>query len=460
MKKSDLNRGLDHIDSDLVEEFIQTSERLEKRPHKRGMLLRTLSIAACVCLVIGTLAAIPFLEREQPPSPEQTETDAESTAPGEDVTLPPEPPVWEEAGFTAMQIASVFNRGIESAVPTSAYQKIKVTSTDQLRIPPMIDQEYLEIYENRTIYPDPDPQAFRAFVDSFYPALAKALGAPDIAYEINVDKKDGSSDIMMDVKNVYLAILEREDCYTVSIGNPYSYDPEIDPLWTLSGIPVQVDQRQSDEEILASLQELKGVLFAIFGVEFTDVAINRYYSDSQLSNLRITFFNQKDHPLNQEPSILSDSLTISFDNHKNFPGDIVSDTVLQICDVYYTKYYQPAEQRFAVSAYAKRISLEEAEQLLYNGYVFGGHACPLCQQAQDPVSFEGYDYVGMTYEFAYDLKTWRETMAIPFYVFYKQIGTDENGKLIFAKTYVAAIPVSDYETYFESQQRDHSDFVQ
>ncbi|MBR5881307.1 MAG: hypothetical protein IKZ16_06440, partial [Clostridia bacterium] len=78
----------------------------------------------------------------------------------------------------------------------------------------------------------------------------------------------------------------------------------------------------------------------------------------------------------------------------------------------------------------------------------------------DPISFEGYDYVGMTYEFAYDVETWRETMAIPFYVFYKQIGTDENGKLIFAKTYVAAIEVSDYETYFESQQSNHFDFVQ
>ena len=458
MKKNDLNRGLNHIDDDLVEEYISMSARLEGRPRKRGIILRAVAIAACVCLVIGALAVIPLFEREQPNPPEQTET--ESTTPGEDVTLPPEPPVWEEAGLTAAQVASVFNRGIESAVPTSAYQKIKVASRDQLSVPPMLDAEYLEIFENRTEYPAANPEAFRAFVDSFYPALVEALGAPDITYEINVDKKDGSSDIMMEVQNVYLAMIEREDGYTVSIDNALSYDAEAGPLWTLGGIPVQVDQRLSDEEMLASLQELKDVLFAIFGVEFTDVAINRYYSDSQLSDLRITFYNQKDHPLNQEPSILSDSLTISFDNHKNFPGDIVSDTVLQICDVYYTKYYQPAEQRFAVSAYAKRISLEEAEQLLYKGYVFGGHACPLCQEAQDPVSFEGYDYVGMTYEFAYDVETWRETMAIPFYVFYKQIGTDENGKLIFAKTYVAAIPVSDYDAYFENQQNNHVDLPQ
>ena len=458
MKKNDLNRGLNHIDDDLVEEYISMSARLEGRPRKRGIILRAVAIAACVCLVIGALAVIPLFEREQPNPPEQTET--ESTTPAEDVTLPPEPPVWEEAGLTAAQVASVFNRGIASAVPTSAYQKIKVASGDQLSVPPMLDAEYLEIFENRTEYPAANPEAFRAFVDSFYPALVEALGAPDITYEINVDKKDGSSDIMMDVKNVHLAIMEREDCYTVSIGTPFSFDPEIGPGWTLNGIPVQIDQRQSDEEILASLQEIKDALFEILGVEFTDAAINRAYSDSGIYNISIVFYNQNDHPLNQEPSILSDSLTINFDNQKNFPGDIVSDTVLQICNVYYTKYYQPAEQRFAIGAYAKRISLEEAEQLLYKGYVFGGHACPLCQEAQDPISFEGYDYVGMTYEFAYDVETWRETMAIPFYVFYKQIGTDENGKLIFAKTYVAAIRVSDYETYFESQQSNHFDFVQ
>lgn len=455
MKKNDLNRGLNHIDDDLVEEYISMSARLEGRPRKRGIILRAVAIAACVCLVIGALAVIPLFEREQPNPPEQTET--ESTTPGEDVTLPPEPPVWEEAGLTAAQVASVFNRGIESVVPTSAYQKIKVASRDQLSVPPMLDAKYLEIFENRTEYPAANPEAFRAFVDSFYPALIAALGAPDTAYEINVDKKDGSSDIMMEVQNVYLAMIEREDGYTVSIDNALSYDAEAGPLWTLGGIPVQVDQRLSDEEMLASLQELKDVLFAIFGVEFTDVAINRYYSASRLSNLHITFYNQKDHTLNQEPRILSDSITINFDNQKNFPGDIVSDTVLQICNVYYTKYYQPAEQRFAIGAYAKRISLEEAEQLLYKGYVFGGHACPLCQEAQDPVSFEGYDYVGMTYEFAYDVETWRETMAIPFYVFYKQIGTDENGKLIFAKTYVAAIEVSDYDAYFEIQQSNHVD---
>ena len=455
MKKNDLNRGLNHIDDDLVEEYISMSARLEGRPRKRGIILRAVAIAACVCLVIGALAVIPLFEREQPNPPEQTET--ESTTPGEDVTLPPEPPVWEEAGLTAAQVASVFNRGIESDVPTSAYQKIKVASRDQLSVPPMLDAEYLEIFENRTEYPAANPEAFRAFVDSFYPALVEALGAPDITYEINVDKKDGSSDIMMDVRNVHLAILEREDCYTVSIDNTLSYDAESWPLWTLNDIPVQVDQRLSDEEMLASLQEIKHALFEILGVEFTDAAINRAYSDSGIYYISIVFYNQNDHPLNQEPSILSDSLTINFDNQKNFPGDIVSDTVLQICNVYYTKYYQPAEQRFAIGAYAKRISLEEAEQLLYKGYVFGGHACPLCQEAQDPVSFEGYDYVGMTYEFAYDVETWRETMAIPFYVFYKQIGTDENGKLIFAKTYVAAIEVSDYEAYFESQQSNHVD---
>jgi len=46
--------------------------------------------------------------------------------------------------------------------------------------------------------------------------------------------------------------------------------------------------------------------------------------------------------------------------------------------------------------------------------------------------------------------------GIPFYAFYKQIGTAENGNLIYAKTYVPAIKVRGYEEYFESQIQNHT----
>ena len=106
-------------------------------------------------------------------------------------------------------------------------------------------------------------------------------------------------------------------------------------------------------------------------------------------------------------------------------------------------------------ANARRISVSEAEALLYNGYVFGGHSCPLCMLAQDKIDFEGYDFVDIEYVFEYSNKNGTPSIGIPFYAFYKNIGTSENGNTIYAKTYVPAIEVSGYEEYFESQKGKH-----
>ena len=97
------------------------------------------------------------------------------------------------------------------------------------------------------------------------------------------------------------------------------------------------------------------------------------------------------------------------------------------------------------------ISLEEAEDLLYGGYVFGGHVCSLCMAMQDPIDFENYDHVGLEYvqDSAYSNE------ALPFYAFYKYIGDAPNGNKTYAKTYVPAIKVSGYEEYFESQEQYH-----
>jgi hypothetical protein len=42
-----------------------------------------------------------------------------------------------------------------------------------------------------------------------------------------------------------------------------------------------------------------------------------------------------------------------------------------------------------------------------------------------------------------------------FYIFYKLMGADDNGILLYAKTYVPAIEVSGYVEYFKEQEKDH-----
>ena len=103
------------------------------------------------------------------------------------------------------------------------------------------------------------------------------------------------------------------------------------------------------------------------------------------------------------------------------------------------------------------ITLDQAEELLYKGYVFGGHSCELCMLMQEKVSFEGYDYVDVEYQ--YDNEE-HPTVAIPFYAFYKNIGTAQNGNTIYAKTLVCAIELSGYNEYFESQIEKHSSGVE
>ena len=75
-------------------------------------------------------------------------------------------------------------------------------------------------------------------------------------------------------------------------------------------------------------------------------------------------------------------------------------------------------------------------------------------------SFENYDYVELTYlhyngsgdppEYVPEAD-----LYIPFYAFYKQIGTGKNGNLIYAKTYVPAIALQDMDEYFAQQQEKH-----
>lgn len=79
---------------------------------------------------------------------------------------------------------------------------------------------------------------------------------------------------------------------------------------------------------------------------------------------------------------------------------------------------------------------------------------PFCMAEQNKVDFHGYDFVGLEYIFSMDDR--KGTEAVPFYAFYKKIGTAGNGNLIYARTYVPAFAVSGYREYFEKQKEAHA----
>ena len=98
------------------------------------------------------------------------------------------------------------------------------------------------------------------------------------------------------------------------------------------------------------------------------------------------------------------------------------------------------------------LSLEMAEELLENGYCFGGHTCRKCMQNNALVDFSEYDYLGIEYLYGEDyLQDGDPKPVIPFYIFYKKMDeTDFDGKVLYAKTYVPAIEISGLKEYFDN----------
>lgn len=433
MRKEDWNEGLNNIDPDIVEEFAESCERIEARRVIRPRLTRIFAVAACFCLVVAAIVAVPMLG-------------------GNDVSVP----IWDDAVYAASDIAKMFTEKKYDGVATNAYQTVYTPSKEYISIVPPLTEEYADIYSYTAsaLENGVNEDEFKAFIDNRITKLAQYTNTDLPEYEI---KRISSSDaeLKVSVKMAqYSLSASQNNAYNVIYLSSHSDDRRI----YLDSEAVEIDQRLSDNEIINSLSGIKSKLFDAFGVSFSDTRVVRHYTEdgeNGVGSLYIYFFNEADHGLN---SILerpfSDYICIDFDNYPNYKGDIESDSILSVASIRYRQNRFEAKTLYRATAKAKLISLADAEALLYNGYVFGGHVCALCMAEQDKVDFEGYDLVGMTYIFGHD-SSYTPTEAIPFYTFYKEIGKGKNGNTVYAKTYVAAIEVKGYKEYFDGQRKNH-----
>ena len=62
MRREDWNKGLGEIDPELVEEYIEQKAKYAKRTG-RMPLVRAIAVAACVCVVVGAVIALPIALR-------------------------------------------------------------------------------------------------------------------------------------------------------------------------------------------------------------------------------------------------------------------------------------------------------------------------------------------------------------------------------------------------------------
>ena len=415
--------------------YAKTNLKKERKTNK-NVWLRFGAIAACFVLIVSAVIVVPMLQKDNLP----------------DV------PTWDTAQYSAEDIAKLFDSMKLYDASTNAYTKIYVPDSKYLYIGNMTNDEYLKLYRHTRIDKELNEAELRTFIDAFLPELAESLNAPIPQYSIkeNNDSTGNNLSAGVDIGPYYLSVSQNTQRNSLGLSK-LNGNMQI----VIDGETVQIDQRLSDEEILDSILSIKNKLFGIFGISFSNAKVVRSfgsYTEHGAERVGIYFYDEDAHELNaSQPGPITDYIYISFDNFSNYSGDIVSDSMLTVSSVYYFKNRSDlGNPPYDIVANTKRISISEAEALLYNGYVFGGHSCPLCMRAQDKIDFEGYDFVDIEYVFEYGNKNGTPSLGIPFYAFYKNIGTSENGNTVYAKTYVPAIEVSGYDEYFESQKDNHS----
>lgn len=441
MKQNEWNEGLNNLDSDIIENYVVQKEAYSKKRKKPLVWTKYIAVAACLCLVFGVTALLLILNREDDP-----------TIPADDL---PNVPIFDTPQYSAADIAGLINRKDDS-IATNAYTKVYVPNEKYLYIDPLPTDEYIGIYKCNTQSYKLDQTEFENFLSPILSKMENYLDKKVSKYEIERDyyyvnaKQKYCFDAWISMEDCLVGATQRQDYQTFFISGNSEARGEI----FLDGEKIQINQQHSNDEIIASLESVKNKLFDIFGVSFSDTKVVRRYDDYSkygVTSIKVYFYNSDGSLLDK----MSDFISLSFDNFENWKGDAVSATVLSDVTVRYTK--SRGDSGLELQSKVKMITLDEAEELLYKGYVFGGHSCELCMQMQDEVSFEGYDCVDIEYQYDDD---GAPTIAIPFYAFYKNIGTAKNGNTIYAKTLVCAIELSGYDEYFESQIKKHSSGVE
>ena len=195
-----------------------------------------------------------------------------------------------------------------------------------------------------------------------------------------------------------------------------------------------------------------------FDKNYTELKIVRRYLYDQLTEITVYLYTPEPtaFPTNfREAPMTSEYITLTL--YTDWGGGSMcnwggSKDEAFLTDVSLEQASKAWDECYKVAAKSKMLTLEEAEQLLEKGYVFGGQFCTLCMAAQPEVDFSDYTYVDIEYVSG---KIGDSNMRIPFYAFYKYIGKNEYGMDTYAKTYVAAVQINGYEEYFENQKNKH-----
>lgn len=420
MSKEKFISAVGEIGENVFDRYNEVEQKLLRRAVLKKRMLRVISLAACFCVFAGIII-----------------TAVHSGVFGIQDTS--EPPVNEKKILTAKEIASIFS-GYESA-GTSSYATVYAPNKQHFTQGLPEYTEYLTIYQMNNDVCDTNEKEFKRFTDDIIQSFADKMQVTVPEYKIQKNYKTSFS------LGEYTCFVNQN-----AITNSFWLFGRSKAAINLGG-KVTVDQTKSDEDIIKSLENVKKILFDVFNAKFSDVKVNRSYDNSKngVSRIDVLFYNAADSRFEGYTDFrYTDYICLSFQ-----PVDHASYAPHFNCeDIYYQQYRCDTDSDFSTYINKiRQITLDEAEELLLKGYVFGGHSCPICMSEQKKVDFEDYDHVNVKY-----LSFSRQNEFItyvPFYAFYKEIGVAENGNIEYAVTYVPAVEVSGYEEYFEKQKDNH-----
>ena len=442
MRYEDWNNGLNQIDMSFIEEYIDEKRKYKKKRSIRSLAVRMSAAVACAALIFtAIIVPIKMIDHSGP----DDETTTQNTEPN------PNNPIYKDVSYTAEDIARVM-RSIATYGSTNAYREVYVSDPEYLYITPIPENKTTAyIYEFQKVEkPHITKEEFGNIASDVFTAISNNFGngTTSFEYEIKYSEKYENYDTETVIAGIDASISHGESVFV-------ALRPEHrDVGMCIKGNKIQINQNLSDEEIIESLEPVKELLFKTFGVDFSEAEVIRSfleYEDGAVG-IRVRFYDMSEYmkPL----GVIRSYIDIEFSKKI---ADIEDKDIFEIRTIYYRKDRASDEEYYKIKSEVDLISMQEAEKLLYKGYVFGGHSCRLCMAAQDKISFRGYDYVEIEYIFdrEYSGISSVQTVGIPFYAFYKEIGTAKNGNLIYAKTYVPAIEVSGLEEYFEEQITNH-----
>lgn len=416
MNEQQWNEALNEIDEDLVEDYVQQKEAYIRKKDRRKIRRRAIATAACLCLIAGAVLLAGQNDNSDPYIP---------TISGD-----------SHSHITLRELFGTFDG-------TSSYQTIYVADDAYLNLSQIPEGETVELYK-RNFSSKLDRKGFESTLYSVASKLEYYLNMEMPKFEIK-ESKDKDED--EDYKLLEIGTQSERYCFDARQNlaqewyRIYARSSAEGASISLGDEIVQIDQTLSDEEIITSLESVKKKLFDIFGVSFTDVKIDRNfngYSEHGASYIYVFFYNAAEElprTLNWNPS--SDYIRLDFSNR----SESGSDDVILAKSITYLKYRDDYKSVKSL----RKITLEEAEELLQKGFCFGA-SCPLCMAEQEEIDFTDYDHVEFSYVVGVEGKV--KNMAFPFYVFYKQIGTATNGNIIYAQTFVPAIEVKELAKYF------------